>query len=55
VHREGWALRVQAEMFNMANHPNFNNPDVTVTDSGFGSITGSQPARNIQFGARFVF
>ena len=53
--RETWSLRIQADCFNLANHPNFNNPDVTVTDSGFGSITGSQPARNIQFGARFAF
>jgi len=53
--REGWTLRFQADMFNMANHPNFNNPDMTVNNSTFGAISGSQPARNIQFGARFAF
>lgn len=53
--REGWTLRIQADTFNLANHPNFGNPDVTVTDSAFGSISSSQPARNIQFGARFAF
>lgn len=53
--REGWNLRFQADSFNLLNHPNFNNPDVTTSNSSFGSITGSQPARNIQFGARLIF
>ena len=53
--REGWALRIQADTFNLANHPNFNNPDVNTVNSTFGAISGSQPARNIQFGARFTF
>jgi hypothetical protein len=52
---EGWNLRFQADSFNLLNHPNFNNPDVTTSNSSFGSITGSQPARNIQFGARLIF
>jgi hypothetical protein len=37
------------------NHPNLGNPDVTVNDAAFGTITSSQPARNIQFGARIAF
>ena len=53
--REGWTLRIQADMFNMMNHPNFNNPDVTTNNSTFGAVSASQPARNIQFGARFAF
>jgi hypothetical protein len=52
---EGWQLRIQADTFNILNHPNFGNPDTTITDSGYGSITSSQPARNIQFGARLAF
>ena len=53
--REGWQLRFQADSFNVANHPNFGNPDVTVNDAAFGTISSSQPARNIQFGARIAF
>jgi hypothetical protein len=52
---EGWQLRIQADSFNVANHPNFGNPDVTVNDAAFGTISSSQPARNIQFGARIAF
>jgi hypothetical protein len=53
--REGWSLRIQADTFNLANHPNFGNPDVGTTSSTFGAISSSQPARNIQFGARLAF
>jgi hypothetical protein len=53
--REGVSFRFQADMFNMMNHPNLNNPDVTTNNSTFGSISSSQPARNIQFGARLAF
>ena len=53
--REGWTLRIQADTFNLMNHPNLNNPDVTTNNSTFGSISSSQPARNIQFGARLAF
>jgi hypothetical protein len=52
---ERWQLRIQADSFNVANHPNFGNPDVTVNDAAFGTISSSQPARNIQFGARIAF
>jgi len=53
--RERWSLRFQADVFNISNHPNFNNPDVNTTSSTFGGISGSQPARNIQFGLRLAF
>ena len=53
--RERWALRFQADAFELFNHPNFNNPAVTTSNSDFGTITSSQPARNIQFGARLTF
>jgi hypothetical protein len=49
------SLRIQADTFNLANHLNFGNPDMTFTNSTFGAISSSQPARNIQFGARFAF
>ena len=52
---ERFALRFQADSFDLFNHPNFNNPAVTRSNSDFGTITSSQPARNIQFGARVTF
>jgi hypothetical protein len=55
--REGWSLRFQADAVNLMNHPNFNNTNLNVTtsSSSIGTITGSQPARNIQFGVRLAF
>ena len=54
--REGMRLQFQADAFNVFNHANWNNP--TVSNAGnpnFGQITGSLPARVLQFGAKFVF
>ncbi len=54
--REGWNLRFQADSFNALNHTNFGNPNVSTSGGGsYGTITSSQPARNIQFGARLTF
>jgi hypothetical protein len=53
--RESWALRFQADAFDLFNHPNFNNPNVTTSNTDFGTITSSQPARQIQLGARLTF
>jgi hypothetical protein len=54
-------LQFRSEIFNIFNHPNFDNPNVTTTSSTFGKITsaGVQDARassrQIQFALRFVF
>jgi hypothetical protein len=54
-------LQLRSEIFNSFNHPNFDNPNVTVTSSTFGKITsaGVQDARassrQIQFALRLVF
>jgi TonB dependent receptor len=52
-------LQFRAEMFNIFNQVNFNNPNTTVTGGGFGRITTTHPnagdPRIIQFGLKLVF
>jgi hypothetical protein len=65
---EGMKLLVQADFFNAFNHTNFNNPNTTmpalttgadprvnIRTSGFGSITGAAPGRNVQIGLKLTF
>jgi len=54
--REGASLQFQADAFNIFNRTNWNNP--TVNNAGaasFGQITGSLPARVLQFGGKISF
>jgi hypothetical protein len=53
--REGWNLGFTADAFNVLNHVNFDDPNVTTSSTSIGTISTSQPARNIQFGLRFSF
>ena len=53
--REGMTLQFQADAFNVFNLANWGNPGQNVTSGGFGQIGGSQPPRQMQFGARFAF
>ena len=39
--REGYNLRFVAEVFNLFNSPQWGTPDTTLTDPGFGTITGA--------------
>src|SRR6266498_856220 len=48
-------LRLQADMFNAFNRANFKAPATVVTTNGFGTITNTGPARNIQFGLKLNF
>ena len=53
--RERATLRFQADAFNVTNRVNFDSPNVTTSSTAFGTISSSEPARNLQFGARLVF
>ena len=53
--REPWKLQFRAEMFNVFNQVNFNNPDQYVTDGTFGVITSANDGRVIQFALKLLF
>ena len=58
VIRERVALEFRAECFNISNTPNFDLPDVTLGDPGFGRITDTNPQelpRQWQFGLKVKF
>jgi hypothetical protein len=48
-------IRIQADMFNLLNHPNFRSPTADVSAGDFGAISAAGPARNVQFGAKLMF
>jgi hypothetical protein len=60
--KEGVNLQFRAEAFNVLNHPNFAQPNQTVTSADFGRITATRSARGdlgssrqIQFGLKLMF
>jgi hypothetical protein len=55
---ERWRLRLQSQVRNVANHPNFANPDLNLTSGNYNkirSLQGNAGARVIVAGARIVF
>ncbi len=56
---ESTRLQLRAEAFNLLNNVNFTPPAAgqrqLITSSTFGQITGTTPARTLQFAARFEF
>src|SRR5690606_714876 len=48
-------LQFRAELFNMFNNTNFNNPSTTVLSSQFESITSAGPGRQIQLGLKVLW
>lgn len=53
---ESMNLQFRAELFNLFNHTNYNNPDNGVQDSQFGQIlSAAGPGRQVQFALKVVF
>jgi hypothetical protein len=48
-------LQVRAEVFNLANHPNFNLIGRVVNDPTFGIVQNQLPPRQVQFGVKLAF
>jgi hypothetical protein len=49
-------FQLRAECYNALNHPNLNNPSLSVTSATFGAITSQNGfAREFQFAARISF
>jgi hypothetical protein len=48
-------FELRFEAFNLANHPNFSNPDSTLSDSTFGQIQSDAGPGILQFAVRFHF
>ena len=53
--REPMRVEFRAEMFNVFNQVNFNNPDTQETDGTFGQITSANPGRIIQFALKLLW
>ena len=49
------AMRFRADFLNAFNCVNFQSPALTVTSSGFGTISSAYPPRNIQLGMKLTF
>jgi hypothetical protein len=47
--------QLRFEAFNLLNRTNLNNPGTSFGDANFGRIRGSAPARQIQFGFKYLF
>jgi hypothetical protein len=49
------AVGVQADVFNLFNRLNLNNPNVTLDNVAYGTINAAGPPRQVQIGVRFEF
>jgi Carboxypeptidase regulatory-like domain/TonB dependent receptor len=52
---EAFRIQFRADLFNLFNNVDFNNPVNTNSSSNFGKIISAGPARQIQFALRFDF
>ncbi len=55
VWKERARLQLRGEFFNIANRPNFNNPNGSLIAPAFGRILAAGPARQIQLALKLLF
>ena len=55
VYRERVTLEIRADFFNILNHAEFSNPNLSITSGTFGQITGTASPRIIQLAGHLVF
>jgi len=55
LYSERAVLEFHADFFNIFNHAEFNNPNVTITNGTFGQITSTAPGRIIQLALHLTF
>ena len=55
LYSERALVEFHADFFNVFNHAEFNNPNVSITNGTFGQITSTAPGRIIQMALRFAF
>ncbi len=55
IFKERQSIEIRADAFNALNTPQFTAPGLTFGAPDFGRISGTYPARNIQFGLRYAF
>ena len=53
--RENHSIEFRAEVFNLPNHVNLNDPNLTLTSSKFGQIQAAGDPRILQFALKYVF
>lgn len=53
--RERFKVQFRAEIFNLFNHPSFNNPNANVSASTFGTITAAGSPRVVQLALKAMF
>jgi hypothetical protein len=54
-YNEQHQLSIRFEAFNALNHPNWNSPNMTITSSTFGRISGTGAMRQLQLAAKYQF
>jgi hypothetical protein len=52
---EAMKLQFRTEAFNLSNQTNFMSPASNISNSNYGSITSTFPARQVQFALRLMF
>ena len=51
----GTRIQLRWEIFNLLNHTNFDTPNRIFGTSNFGRIFSAGPAREMQFGIKYLF